>query len=827
MMQQTRYTIPFSELTAADIGRVGGKNAALGELIRSLNGDGVLVPSGFAIDVSAYWYYLRDTGIESVIGATLGRLGSSEITAHEAAERIRAAILAVDVPSALRAEIASAYAALGGTDVAVRSSAPDEDSPTASFAGQHETYLNVRGESGVINAYKMCLASLFSERAIAYREEQGHDHTAAALSVGIQRMVRSDLGASGVAFTIDTETGFPDVVLIDGAWGLGEGIVQGRVDPDEFLVFKPFLDGDAPWPIIEKSLGAKREKFIYGNSGESVAAVETSARERGAFVLSDAEVLQLARWAVAVEKHFSRPMDIEWAKDGKTGEFFIVQARPETVEANGNPAVMRSYRLIEKGRPLTTGHAIGDAIATGKACLLDSPADSEKFKDGAILVTRMTDPDWVPIMRRASAIVTDHGGRTSHASIVSRELGLPAITGTGNATQVLSSGQAITVSCAEGHVGRVYDGQGKFTIDTTEVDRIPKTKTKIMLNIGDPAQAMRWWRLPADGVGLARTEFIISSAIRCHPMAFARFDSIGDPEVRHHVLEAAAGFQNPRRFFVETLGRGIARIAATFHRKPVIVRTSDFKTNEYADLVGGTLFEPTEENPMLGWRGASRYYHDGYRDGFALECQAIRYAREEIGFTNVIVMIPFCRTPDEAAAVTAVMRENGLIRGENGLEVYMMCELPSNIVLIEEFAKHFDGFSIGSNDLTQLVLGVDRDSARLAGVFDERDPAVVAMITTAVLRAHGVGRKVGLCGQGPSDYIDFAKKMTEANIDSMSVTPDSFVKIRREVAAIEIGMSRSTLARGSRSRTTRARPAQEYNKRMAPPSAHDKRRIKH
>lgn len=814
MIQQARYTIAFADLTAADAGRVGGKNAALGELIRSLGGDGVRVPPGFAIDVSAYWNYLRDTGIESVIGATLRRLSSSEIAAREAAEKIRSAILAVDVPPALRAEVVSAYAALGGADVAVRSSAPDEDSTAASFAGQHETYLNVRGESGIIDAYKMCLASLFSERAIAYREEQGLDHAAAALSVGVQKMVRSDLGASGVAFTIDPETGFPDVVLIDGAWGLGEGIVRGRIDPDEFMAFKSLLDDGTRRPIVEKSRGAKREKFVYGTSGESVQAVRTSAEERDAFVLSDAEVLQLARWAVAVEKHFRRPMNIEWAKDGRTGELFIVQTRPETVEAKSDPSIIRSYRLTEKGRPLATGHAVGDAIATGKACLLNSPADLDKFKDGSILVVRTTDPDWVPLMRRASAIVADHGGRTSHAAIVSRKLGLPAITGTGNATHVLGHGQTITVSCAEGHVGRVYEGQGRFTIDTTEVGNLPRTKTKIMLNVGDPGQAMRWWRLPADGIGLARTESIISNAIRCHPMAFARFDSIQDPGIRRQVLNVAAGFPDPRRFFVETLGRGIARIAATFHRKPVIVRTSDFKTNEYANLIGGALFEPIEENPMLGWRGASRYCHGGYRDAFALECQAIRYAREEIGLANIVVVIPFCRTPDEAAAVTAAMAENGLISGKNGLEIHVMCELPANVILIEEFAKHFDGFSIGSNDLTQLVLGADRDSDRLAAVFDESNPAVVAMITAAVLRAHGVGRKIGLCGQGPSDSLEFAKNMTEAGVDSMSVAPDSFVKVRREVAAVEIGMSRSGRPRGNRARTAHPRPIQQY-KRIA------------
>jgi pyruvate,water dikinase len=606
-------------------------------------------------------------------------------------------------------------------------------------------------------------------------------------------MVRADKAGAGVLFTIDTETGFPNVVLINAGWGLGENVVRGTIGPDQYLVFKPLLDRPELTPIVEKTLGDKAKKLIYApgrakrprEAAKATRNVSTTKRERSSFVLSDAEVLTLARWGCAIESHYGRPMDVEWAKDGETGQISIVQARPETVQSRQQAAALKTYTLKRKGRRLLSGSSIGAAIAAGRVRKLHNAAERGRFEDGAILVTQMTDPDWLPIMKRAAAIVTDHGGRTSHAAIVSREMGLPAIVGTGKATQILKDGQAITVSCAEGDEGHVYEGIGEIEIDEIDPESLPKTRTKIMLIMANPAGALRWWRLPADGVGLVRIEFIIGNLIRVHPMALVQWDKAADRTARRQIAELTAGFPNKAEYFVDVLARGIAKIAAASFPKPVIVRTSDFKTNEYAGLIGGTQFEPQEENPMLGFRGAARYASDRYRAGFALECRALKRVRDEIGLANVVVMIPFCRTPAEADRVLSIMAENGLVRGVNGLEVYVMCEVPSNVVVAEAFAARFDGFSIGSNDLTQLVLGVDRDSEALAPLFDERDEAVTTMIRNVIDKAHRSGREVGLCGQAPSDHPDFARFLIEAGIDSISVTPDSFVGVKQHTAAAE------------------------------------------
>ena len=706
---------------------------------------------------------------------------------------IRTLILDAKFPQDLEDAIRQAYRdmrASGGGTVAVRSSATAEDLPEASFAGQLETYLNIEGEDALLVACKKCFASLFTDRAISYRENHGFDHLKVALSVGVQKMVRSDLASSGVMFSIDTETGFPRTVLVTGAWGLGETVVQGMVDPDEYQVFKPLLEDQSLTPIVEKSLGAKSRKMIYGAEGSTVLT-ETSDAERSSFVLADDEVLTLARWAAIIEKHYGLPMDMEWAKDGETGELYIVQARPETVQSRREAGALKTYKLKNKGPLIVSGLAVGDAIGAGKVCRLDSPDEIERFETGAVLVTKITDPDWMPIMKRAHAIVTDHGGRTSHAAIVSRELGLPAIVGTGDATKKLSEGQDITVSCAEGDEGHVYDGIADFTVTEIDIARIPKTRTKAMLNIANPAAAFRWWRLPADGVGLARMEFIISNHIKVHPMALIRFDEVKDQTARAEIERLTAGYDSKGEYFVDRLARGIARIAAAHYPHPVIVRMSDFKTNEYAELLGGSAFEPHEENPMIGWRGASRYYHPDYRDGFGLECRAIARAREEIGLTNIVMMIPFCRTPEEADRVIAEMAKHGLERGRNGLKLYVMAEIPSNVVLAEQFAARFDGFSIGSNDLTQLTLGIDRDSDRLSALFDERHPAVTESIAKLLASAKKTGTHTGLCGQAPSDHPEFAGFLVEHGIDSISVTPDSFLRVKEQIAAAEAALAKA------------------------------------
>ena len=789
-----REILWFEATGRGDVARVGGKNASLGKMVRALAPAGVAVPPGFATTADAYRRFVTANGLHAVLRDTLDARAAGKITLAEAGSTIRAAFVRGDWPPETAAAIGEAYSELSrrssieDVDVAVRSSATAEDLPDASFAGQQETFLNVSGPSAVLDACRRCYASLFTDRAIAYREAKGFDHFKVALSVGVQRMVRSDLCGSGVMFSLDTDTGCDNVVLINAAWGLGENVVQGAVDPDEYQVFKPFLDDPALTPIIHRALGAKDKKMVYATSGDRpVKNVATSLVERRQFVLDDADILALARWAVIIEAHYGCPMDMEWAKDGRDGALFIVQARPETVQSRREVGAVKRYHVGAHGRELCAGLSIGEAAVAGPVCVIRDASEIARFVDGSVLVTEITDPDWVPIMKRAAAIVTDHGGRTSHAAIVSRELGLPAIVGTGSATQILHDEQEVTVSCAEGEVGFVYEGDAEVTADVLDLADVPPTRTRIMLNLANPAAAMRWWRLPADGVGLARMEFVINNAIKIHPMALVHPERIADAAEREEIAGITRGYEDKSAFFVDRLAEGLARIAATVHPKPCIVRMSDFKTNEYAHLLGGRAFEPEEENPMLGFRGASRYDSPQYREGFALECRAIRKLREEMGFTGVIVMIPFCRTLEEADRVLAVMAENGLVRGENGLEVYVMCEIPANVILAGEFATRFDGFSIGSNDLTQLTLGIDRDSDLLAASFDEENPAVKWMIRHVIGEAHRAGAKVGLCGQAPSDNPAFAAFLVECGIDSISVTPDSFVAVKQHVARAEAG----------------------------------------
>lgn len=781
----------FEQIAIGDIPSVGGKNASLGELLRELGKAGVRVPNGFATTAQAYRDFIDANAIEPAMRAQIELYRSGDKTLQDAGHAIRELVLASGLPDDFADQIRAAYRLLATTTrtvdpaVAVRSSATAEDLPDASFAGQHETFLNIRGETALLDACLRCFASLFTDRAISYRETKGFDHFAVALSVGVQQMVRADLAGSGVMFTIDTESGFPGIATISAAWGLGETIVQGAVNPDRYVVFKPLLDTPGARPIIEKALGDKAIRMIYAEEGgRQTRIVPATAAEQVSFVLNDEEILELGRWAVAVERHYGRPMDLEWAKDGSNGLLYLVQARPETIHGGGIQSSFRRYSLKTDASPVLSGVAIGSAIANGKVCLIRDAADIAHFQDGAILVTGNTDPDWVPIMKRASGIVTDRGGSTSHAAIVSRELGVPAVVGTGAATTILRDGQDITLSCASGEKGLIFEGLLDYAAEDIDLSAIPETRTEVMLNIADPAASFQWWRLPARGVGLARMEFIINNLIKVHPMALLHPDRVSASDNRH-IRKLVKGHASPADYFVETLARGIGRLAAPFFPHPAIVRLSDFKTNEYAHLVGGAAFEPMEENPMLGFRGASRYYDERYRDGFALECRALRKVREEMGFANVIVMVPFCRTPVEADRVLAVMADNGLRRGENGLQVYMMCEIPSNVILAEEFAQRFDGFSIGSNDLTQLLLGVDRDSELLAAMFDERDPAVTRAIAEAIRKAHAAGIKIGICGQAPSNYPDFAEFLVREGIDSISLNPDSFVKTCAVIAAAE------------------------------------------
>jgi pyruvate,water dikinase len=783
----------LDQVRNTDVARVGGKNASLGEMLGNLGTLGVRVPPGFATTAAAYRRFVEHNGLGNVIEKELSQISASGGNLEAAGRAIRAAFVKGEWPTDTAEAIRDGYMELGKrcgkTDVAVavRSSATAEDLPDASFAGAQETFLNIKGQAALLDACRSCFASLFTDRAIVYRMTKGFGHLDIALSIGIERMVRSDLGSAGVMFTIDTETGFDKVVVINAAWGLGELVVQGSVDPDEYEVYKPFLASPNLIPIIERVLGQKHQKMIYatGKQDATTEEVATSEEERTRFVLSESEILSLARWGQAIERHYGRPMDIEWAKDGETGEIFIVQARPETVQSRKGAATLRSFTIESKGDCLLKGLGIGDSVAAAPVCVIEGAGDIHGFVDGSILVTSTTDPDWVPVMKRAAAIVTDHGGRTSHAAIVSRELGLPAVVGTHTATGTLRNGQIVTVSCAEGDQGYVYDGEAKFKIEQVALGEIPATQTKVMINLADPAAASRWWRLPSDGVGLARMEFVIANQIRVHPMALAHFSSIEDPGVRSAIETVTLGYDDKSEYFVETLACALAKIAAVHYPAPVIVRTSDFKTNEYAHLLGGAGFETDEANPMLGFRGASRYYSRRYLDGFALECRALSRLREKLGFRNVIVMIPFCRSIEEADHVLGVMAASGLKRGVNGLEVYMMCEIPSNVILAGDFAKRFDGFSIGSNDLTQLTLGVDRDSELLAPLFDERNPAVKWMIAHAITEAHVAGIKIGLCGQAPSDHPDFAEFLVSCGIDSVSVDPERFLEVKRHIADAE------------------------------------------
>ena len=792
----------FSEIRLADVPAVGGKNASLGELFRELTPEGINVPAGFAVTADAYRAFLRAAGLEAGIHAQLAGLEVRDIAAlRRCGAAIRHAILAAELPADLVAQITDAYAQLNGpkaenVSVAVRSSATAEDLPDASFAGQQETYLNVQGTYALLDACKRCFASLFKDRAISYRVDQGFDHFKVALSVGVQRMVRADLGTSGVIFTIDTETGFRDAVLINAAYGLGENVVQGTVTPDEYCVFKPTLKSGFK-PILQKRIGTKEFKLIFDlGGGKMVRNVPVAPAERASFALSDDDILTLARWACRIEDHYSMrrgrptPMDIEWAKDGLTGDLFILQARPETVQSRRNLDVIETFSLRSRGRVLVKGRSVGEKIAAGRVHVIKSAQHLERFADGEILVTDKTDPDWEPIMKKAAAIVTNRGGRTCHAAIVSRELGVPAIVGTEDGTHKLRDGDVVTVSCAEGDTGFVYDGELAFDVRRTNLKALGRPKTKVMMNVGNPAEAFALSFIPNDGVGLAREEFIITTTIKVHPLALLDYGKLPDDEVRRQIDELTAGYPDKAGFFVEKLAQGAAMIAAAFYPKPVILRLSDFKTNEYANLIGGQAYEPAEENPMIGFRGASRYYHPRYRDGFALECRAIRKVREEMGLSNLKVMIPFCRTVEEGRRVELEMARHGLTRDLNGLEVYMMCEIPSNVILAAEFAEIFDGFSIGSNDLTQLILGVDRDSEIVAPLFDERNPAVKRMIAQAIAACQARGRKIGICGQAPSDYPEFAEFLVQHGIDSISLNPDTVLKTTKAIIAKEASLKK-------------------------------------
>lgn len=786
------YTKWFADLSSDDVKTVGGKNASLGEMIRTLKEKGVNVPDGFATTVDAYRDFISHNDLQERIESELGQYDEGSQSLEKTGRNVRRLFYRGEIPQDVKEDISKAYSELcerlgrEDVDVAVRSSATAEDLPEASFAGQQETFLNVSGEEDVLDACRRCFASLFTDRAITYREERGFNHFKVGLSAGVQKMVRSDKACSGVMFTIDTETGFPDVVVINGAWGLGENVVQGTVNPDEFTVFKPLLKKENLKPIINRTVGDKEKKMVYATGGSRrTRNRDTSREERQSLVLEDEDVLTLAGWAVKIEEHYETAMDIEWARDGETDELFIVQARPETVQSQKSASVFKTYELKERGEKVATGLAVGEAVATGKVNLIKKVEDIDRFEEGGILVTEMTDPDWAPIMKKAAAIVTDRGGRTCHAAIVSRELGIPAVVGTSDATDEAEDGKEATVSCAEGDHGYLYKDELDFEEKEVEIDDLPETRTDIMINLASPASAFRWWRLPVRGVGLARMEFIVNNSIKIHPMALVNYDELEEDDEKKKIKKLTAGYEDKTEYFVDRLAEGVARLAAPWRPHPVIVRMSDFKTNEYAGLIGGERYEPREDNPMLGFRGASRYYSDRYREGFALECRAITKAREEIGLDNVVVMIPFCRTPEEADRVLEVMEENGLKRGENGLEVYVMCEVPSNVILADEFARKFDGFSIGSNDLTQLVLGVDRDSEELSDLFDERNEAVKRFVASLIDKARNVGVKVGICGQAPSDYPEFASFLVEKGIDSISLNPDSVIDVIKRVAETE------------------------------------------
>jgi pyruvate,water dikinase len=789
----SKLVLWFDEITKGDVGLVGGKNANLGEMWQNVTPQGIKVPHGFAITAAAYKYFLKFNNLDKKIKDILKDFNAKNILSLEKkGKEIRNLIVGSQLPADLKKEISIAYLKLskeyktGNTDVAVRSSATAEDLPSASFAGQQESYLNIRGEEQLYLSVKKCFASLFTDRAISYRHDRHFDHFKVYLSIGVQKMVRSDKAASGVMFSLDTDSGFRNVVLINASYGLGENVVLGRVNPDEYLVFKPTL-AEGKKAIIDKELGTKAKKLIYAGGAKPTVNIPTPLKDRKKFALTDQEILKLAKWGVLIEKHYGRPMDMEWAKDGVSGEIFIVQARPETVQSIKDPYLYEEYSLDAKGKILVEGIAVGEKIGYGKAKVIKSVSQISLFKPGEVLITEMTDPDWEPIMKIASAIVTNSGGRTSHAAIVSRELGVPAIVGTKTATEIIKTGKNITISCAEGEVGRVYDGILKYKIKKTDLKKIKKPKTQIMMNVGDPEKAFGFSFIPNGGVGLAREEFIINDYIKIHPLTLLGFKKIKDKNIIREVEELTVGYDDKVKFYVDKLAYGIARIAASFYPKPVIVRTSDFKSNEYSSLVGGKLFEPHEENPMIGWRGASLYSDPKFAPAFALECQAIKKVREEMGLSNLIVMLPFVRTLNEAQKTLKIMEANGLKRGQNGLKVYQMVEIPSNAILAEEFAKLFDGFSVGSNDLTQLTLGIDRDSKTVSGSFSEQNPAVIKLISEAIEKAHRAKPrvKIGICGQAPSDYPEFVEFLVRKGIDSISLNPDSVLKMTLKVLEIE------------------------------------------
>ncbi len=801
-MNQKPFILWFDQIGIKDVGMVGGKNASLGEMYRNLTSHGVSVPNGFAVTAEAYKHLLKESGIEDAIRKVLDGLDTHNIAdLKKKGKAIREIILQAKFPEDLEKEIIIAYNDLSkayqtaDVDVAVRSSATAEDLPDASFAGQQETYLNIRGAEKIIEACHHCFASLFTDRAISYRQDKGFNHFDVYLSIVVQKMVRSDSSSSGVMFTMDTESGFDKVVYITGAWGLGENVVQGAVNPDEFYVFKPTLEKGFK-SVLHKKIGAKQKKMIYAEGeGKSVKNVPTTKVEKNTFVLSDDELATLAKWACIIEKHYNKQMDIEWAKDGDgvnvgTGQLFIVQARPETVHSQKSADFYETYVLKETGKVMTTGNAVGAKIGRGEVNTILNVKDIIKFKPGQVLVTDMTDPDWEPIMKIASAIVTNRGGRTCHAAIISRELGIPCIVGTETGTNDMKDVKTATVCCAEGEIGKVYDGLLEFEVQRVDLRDVPATKTKVMMNVGIPEQAFAQGQIPNDGVGLARLEFIINAHIGIHPLALLNYTILKkstkkDDKLKNvlkHIDEKTIGYEDKSKFFVDMLAQGVARIAAGFWPNDVIVRMSDFKSNEYENLVGGYLYEPFESNPMIGWRGASRYYAPEYEPAFALECAALVKVRNKMGLTNVKTMIPFCRTVEEGRQVVDVMKKYGLTQGDNGLEIYVMCEIPSNVILADKFAEVFDGFSIGSNDLTQLTLGLDRDSELVSHIYNERNEAVKRLISQVIQTAKAKKRKIGICGQAPSDFPDFAEFLVECGIDSMSLTPDTIVKTKLIVA---------------------------------------------
>lgn len=798
MEKDKKFVLWFDQVSNDDVAFVGGKNASLGEMYTTLTGKGIRVPNGFIVTAYAYRYFIEKAGLQSFIESELKDLDTKDIKElQKRGKNIREKIVKADMPAEIEAEIIEAYKNLSAaygvaeTDTAVRSSATAEDLPGASFAGEHETYLNIVGGKKVLEATKMAMASLWNDRAISYRVDKGFNHFEIALSVGVQKMVRSDLGASGVMFTIDTESGFRDVVEIDASWGLGEMVVQGKVTPDAYLTFKPTLGQGFP-AIIKKTLGSKENKMIYATGKESpVKEIEVAEKERNIFVLNNEEILTLSRWAMEIEKHYSErfgkptPMDMEWAKDGQTQELFIVQARPETVQSEKKHNTITEYSLSTDEKPIVVGIAVGTKIASGKAHIITDVKKLHEFEKGEILVTEITDPDWEPIMKIASAIVTEKGGRTSHAAIVSRELGIPAVVGSGDALLKLKTGQMITVDTSNGTAGNVYEGKLEWQEKVHDITTLPETRTKVCMNVGSPESAFMYSFIPNKGVGLAREEFIIASTIKVHPNALLNFNSIKSKTLKHKIEQASLGFEDKVQFYVDKLAEGLGQIGAAFYPNDVIVRFSDFKTNEYSTLIGGEEYEPKEENPMIGWRGASRYYDPKFKEAFKLECRAMKKAREEFGLKNLVALIPFCRTPEEGQKVLDILKEEGLEKGVNGFKVYVMCEIPANVLRADDFLDIFDGFSIGSNDLAQLTLGLDRDSGIVAHISNENDPAVKKFVAEAIKKCRERGKYIGFCGQAPSDYPDFTRFLVQNNIEAVSLNPDSVIPMILAIAEEE------------------------------------------